>query len=402
MTGFFEGRVLREESKVTLNISRRFLLAGGAGAVATTVGACATSTAAVEDKGAFGPEAVAVENPYLLGPPEGIALLSRNENPYGPSKSALKMLEYASSKGAFYVSQDAMVTLKTLIADRYGLTPDHIAITTGSGEALSAIALIYGPKGPIVAPRLFWDTTALYAKRLGMAEISRVPLLADMDVDLAGIEAAVTPETGLVQLCNPNNPTGLVTPAAILKPAVKRMAAKTTVLVDEAYMELADAPEETSCIDLVKAGHDVIVARTFSKIYGMAGIRVGYTISAPDVAENIQMTAMSWSPCTSFAGAIGCYNDEPFLDYSKSKIVEGRQMVMATLDTLGLEYLPSQTNFVYFKSGKEANAVQKAMADKQISVRGQYMDYNEWTRVSMGLIPDVERFCKALPEVVGA
>ena len=88
--------------------------------------------------------------------------------------------------------------------------------------------------------------------------------------------------------------------------------------------------------------------------------------------------------------------------YSKQKIVEAREMVNMTIDTLGLERLPSQTNFVYFKSGKEANDVQKAMAAKLISVRGQYMDYNEWTRVSMGKIEDVERFCKALPAVVGA
>lgn len=387
---------------MAFDISRRFLLAGSAGAAMSSITGLATGSAAAEEAGAFTPENAAVENPYLLGAPEGVALLSRNENPYGPSKSALEMLAYAGKKGAYYTSQDSIMMLKEMIAERHGITPEHIALTTGSGEALSAIAMIYGPNGPIVAPRLFWDTTALYAKRLGMAEIDRVPLTPEMDVDLPGIEAKVTEDTGLVQLCNPNNPTGLVTPASVIKPAVKRMAAKTTVIVDEAYMELADAPEETSCIDLVKEGHDVIVTRTFSKIYGMAGIRMGYAIAAPETAMKIQATAMSWSPCTSYAAAIGCYNDTKFVDYSKKKIVEGRQMVMATLDTLGLEYLPSQTNFVYFKSGLEANDVQKAMADKKISVRGQYMDYNEWTRVSMGFIEDVERFCKALPEVVGA
>ena len=384
-----------------MNISRRFLLAGSASLAAGGVVACTNSSSA-EEKGAFTPENAEVENPYLLGAPEGIALLSRNENPYGPSKSALKMLDYASRKGAYYTSRDAIMDLKKMIASKWGLTPEHIALTTGSGEALSAIAMIYGPNGPIVAPRLFWDTTALYAKRLGMAEIDRVPLTAGMDVDLAGIEAKVTETTGLVQLCNPNNPTGLVTPADVIKPAVKRMAAKTTVIVDEAYMELADAPEATSCIDLVKEGHDVIVTRTFSKIYGMAGIRMGDAIAKPEVAEKIQMTAMSWSPCTSYAAALGCFEDEAFIKFSKGKIVEARQMVMTTLDTLGLEYLPSQTNFVYFKSGKEANDVQKAFADKKISVRGQYMDYNEWTRVSMGFIEDVDRFCKALPAIVGA
>ena len=386
---------------MAFDISRRFMLAGAAGAALTGCTTRGTVSLAASDEAAF-PPTPDIADPYLLGPAEGVALLSRNENPYGPAPSAIKMIEYAAARGAYYTSLEAMALLAQMIADRHGIDAEQVAITTGSGEALSAIALIYGPKGPIVAPRLFWDTTALYAKRLGMAEIDRVPLTLEMDIDLAAIEAKVTSDTGLVQLCNPNNPTGMVLPSSVLKPAVKRMSAKTTVLVDEAYVELADDPENASCVDLVKAGHDVIVSRTFSKIYGMAGVRVGYTISSPETAEKIRATAMSWSPSLSYAAGIGCYNDDAFLAMSKSKIVEGREMVTKTLDELGLEYLPSQTNFVYFKSGRLANDVQAAMAAQKISVRGQYMDYAEWTRVSMGKLEDVERFCKALPEVITA
>ncbi|WP_018996987.1 pyridoxal phosphate-dependent aminotransferase [Hirschia maritima] len=386
---------------MAFDISRRFMLTGAVGTGFATA-ACATNGAStVAEEAAFPPEAVSFD-PYLLGPKKGVALLSRNENPYGPSKSALKMIEYAAKKGAYYASREAVTTLMSMIAERNGVEPEQVVITTGSGEALSAIALIYGPKGPIVAPRLFWDTTALYAAKLGMATIERIPLTAEMEIDLAGIEAKVSDKTGLVQLCNPNNPTGVVTPGETIRASVKRMAAKTTVLVDEAYIELADDPEGTSCISLLKEGHDVIISRTFSKIYGMAGIRVGYTISSAETAEKIRNTAMSWSPGTSYAGAIGAYNDFAFLEYSKNKVVEGREMVLETLNVLGLTALPSGTNFVYFKSGKEANVVQKAMMDKNISVRGQYMDYSEWTRVSMGKIEDVARFCKALPEVLGA
>ena len=385
--------------KMAFDVSRRFLMAGGlAASTMTSLAACATTSA--EAQGAF--PATTTPDPYLLGPKEGVALLSRNENPYGPSKSALKMVEYAASKGAYYTSQEAVQTLMQLIADKHGVAPEQVVLTTGSGEVLSAIAMIYGKEGPIVAPRLFWDTTALYAVNQGVGSIDRVPLAADMSVDLAAIEAKVSSDTGIVQLCNPNNPTGMVSDAATLKASVKRMAAKTTVLVDEAYMELADDPEGNTCIGLINEGHDVIVTRTFSKIFGMAGLRMGYSISSAETAEKIRGVVMSWSPCTSYAAAIGAYQDEAFIDDSKKKIVEAREMVNMTIDTLGLERLPSQTNFVYFKSGKEANDVQKAMSAKLISVRGQYMDYNEWTRVSMGKIEDVERFCKALPEVVSA
>lgn len=384
---------------MAFEISRRFMLTGAATASAASLAACAGAPAS-SAKEAFPIEDV--PNPYLLGPAEGIALLSRNENPYGPSKAALRMIDYAARKGAYYTSQEATQQLMQMIADKNGVAPEQIVLTTGSGEVLSAIAMIYGANGPIVAPRLFWDTTALYATRLGFGSIDRVPLAADMSVDLPAIEAKVTTETGLVQLCNPNNPTGMVSEAETFKASVIRMAKKTTVLVDEAYMELADDPEGNTCIGLINEGHDVIVTRTFSKIFGMAGIRMGYSISSAEKAEKIRQTAMSWSPCTSIAAGIGAYEDEAFLEFSKSKIVEARQMIMATLDTLGLEALPSQTNFIYFKSGKEANAVQQALSEQMISVRGQYMDYNEWTRVSMGKLEDVERFCAALPAVVAA
>jgi histidinol-phosphate aminotransferase len=384
---------------MAFDISRRWVLTGAVGASVACAAACTTSgTAAAQ--AAFPAGAPSAE-PELLGPRGGVALLSRNENPYGPAPSALQMIEYAGKKGAYY-PDIAGKKLAAMIAERHGVTPDMIAITTGSGEALCAIALIYGQKGPIVAPRLFWDTTALYAVNLGIAEIDRVPLAADMSIDLPAMEAKVTSETGLVQLCNPNNPTGMVLDPETLKAAVKRMSATTTVLVDEAYMELANDPDGNTCIGLVKEGHNVIVSRTFSKIYGMAGIRVGYTISSPETAAKIQSTSMSWISGVGLAAAIGSYDDMVFLDFSKGKIVEAREMILATTGVLGLESLPSQTNFVYFKSGKEANAVQQAMKEKGVYIRGQYMDYNEWTRVSMGKIEDVERFCKALPEVVAA
>jgi histidinol-phosphate aminotransferase len=385
-------------------LTRRNLFSAGAGAAAAGLAGCATTTsatasAAAESLGAFPPEP---KEASLFGPAPGLALLSRNENPYGPAPSALKMIEAAARKGAYYTNEEATKTLAGMIAERHGVSPEQIVITTGSGEALSALALIYGPKGPIVAPRLFWDTTALYAAKLGLAEITRIPLTEDMNMDLPAMETAITAETGMVQLCNPNNPTGIAIPGAVIRAAASRMAAKTTVVVDEAYIELVDDEAAMTCIPLIKEGKDVIVTRTFSKIYGMAGIRVGYTISSAETAAKIRYTQMSWTPCTSIAAAIGCYNDEAFIAGSKSKIVEAREMITATLDTLGLPYLKSQTNFVYFQSGLPANDLQKAFAAEQISIRGQYMDYTPWSRVSTGKLEDVERFCKALPRMINA
>ncbi|MBY9068021.1 histidinol-phosphate aminotransferase family protein [Hyphomonas sp. WL0036] len=382
-------------------LTRRSLFSASASTVAVGLAGCASTSPAASAE-AIGAFPLDPQSASLFGPEPGLSLLSRNENPYGPASSALEMISASAKKGAYYTNDEATKTLAAMIAERHGVAPEQVVITTGSGEALSALALIYGPKGPIVAPRLFWDTTALYAAKLGMAEIIRIPLTEDMDIDLAGIDAAITPETGMVQLCNPNNPTGIATPGSVIRAAVAKMAEKTTVVVDEAYIELVDDEASMTCVPLIKQGKNVIVTRTFSKIYGMAGIRVGYTISSAETAAAIRSTLMSWTPCTSIAAAIGCYNDTGFLDYSKSKIVEGRQMVTQTLDQLGLSYLKSQTNFVYFQSGLPANDLQKAMAAENISIRGQYMDYTPWSRVSMGKLDDVEKFCKALPRLIKA
>lgn len=378
--------------------SRRSLLLGAAGATAALAACDGNSSKITEETGAF-PDIIGGSN--LIGPRAGEARLDSNENPYGPAKSALKMVEYAGKMGAYY-ADGAVNTLYDMIAERHGVTRDHITVSTGSAEALCAAAIVLGKRGPIVAPRLFFDFMPLYAKRLGLAEITRAPMTADLDIDLAALEALTTEETGCVHICNPNNPTSRLLPAAALKASVKRMAAKTTVVLDEAYMELTDNPDANSCIDLVREGHDVVVARTFSKIYGMAGLRVGYVIADPQITKQIRALKMSWLSGPSIAAAIGCYDDTAFLDYSRAKVTEGREMVLATLAELGMEAQPSQINFVYFKSGQPANAVKDALAAKNISIRGQYMDYGAWSRVSMGKIEDMERFCKALPQVVGA
>ncbi|MFK7888734.1 MAG: histidinol-phosphate transaminase [Gammaproteobacteria bacterium] len=381
------------------NTTRRSFLIGAAG-LSVIAGACTTgvSPAQVQKNGAFPKMPGGAE---LIGPQPGVARLLNNENPYGPSQSARDGIEYAARKSAYY-ADGVTKKLAAMIAQRHGLTPEHVTISTGSAEALSAIAVLLGREGPIVAPRLFFDATPLYAQNLGLATIERAPMATDMSVDIAALESRVNDDTGLVQLCNPNNPTGLLSDADTLKAAVKRMAAKAPVVVDEAYMELTSDPEKNSCIDLIAQGHEVIVSRTFSKLYGMAGARVGYVMSSPDMARRIRSANMTWMSGLGLAGAIGCYGDTAFTDQSRARILEGREMVTTAAQQLDMVVLPSQTNFVYFKSGMPANTLQAAMAQRNILIRGQYMDYADWSRVSMGHLDDVARFCRALPEVVGA
>jgi histidinol-phosphate aminotransferase len=369
-----------------MDFSRRLLLGAAAGGAALSMARSAMAAAA--------------DPAPLLGPAPGVARLGLNENPYGPAPSAIKAMTDALSTGAYYPF-GGVQRLVEMIAERHGVTPDHIIVSSGSGELLNAIGVAYGEKGTLISTNLFWDSYFNYAEDKGVKTV-RVPLKADFSHDFAAMEAAITPDTALISVCNPNNPTGILETAADVHAFAKAASAKTTVLIDEAYIELTDQPVSNSVIDLIRAGHNIAITRTFSKIYGMAGIRVGYVISTPANIAKIKPYVMGGMNSVGLAGAVACYNDEPFLNYSRSKVTEAREMVMAAVKSAGLTALPSATNFVWVNVGMDANIVRDRMAARQIMIRGVYGKWKNWSRVSMGKIPDVERYCKALPEVIKA
>lgn len=370
-----------------MDLSRRFLL----GAAASTGGiALATSRAVAATPAA----------PPLLGPAPGVARLGLNENPYGPAPSAIAAMREALTSGSYYPGP-AVQRLTAMIAERHGVTPAHVLVSSGSGEILNAIALAYGSTGTMVSTNLFWDAYFRYAEARGVKTV-RVPLKADFTHDFQAMEAAITPQTALISVCNPNNPTGILEDTAAIHAFASAASKKTFVLLDEAYIELTDQPEANSVVDLIKAGNNVAVTRTFSKIYGMAGIRIGYVISTPENIAKIGTALMGGMNCVGLAGAVACYNDTPFLTYSRGKITEAREMVQAKVRELGLQSLPSVTNFVWVNVGMDANVVRDRMAARNILIRGTYGPYTNWSRVSMGKIPDVERYCRALPEVLRA
>lgn len=374
---------------MTMLLSRRSLI--GAASAGATFAATGVPRAM----------AGAANEALMFGPPPGVALLSRNENPYGPAPSALSAIAEWASKGCYY-ADGGMQRLTAMIAERFGLTREHVVIGSGSTEVLSAAGLAFAEKGAILCHDLFWDTTVQYAERKG-AKVKRLAMTADLDIDLDAMAAAVGPEIGLIHICNPNNPTGRTLDGDKLRAFIKAVGPKATVLVDEAYNELTDKPDYTSVAGLVKEGHNLIVCRTFSKIYGMAGLRVGYALAAPEVAKRIQGYEMSFGGNTAgLAAAIASYNDATFTSFSKNRIVEARGILLDAVAKAGLSALPSQTNFLYVKV-PDANAVREKMAAKGIMIRGSYgPKWTQWSRVSTGKIEDVRRYAAALPEAVGA
>ncbi|MEZ5557802.1 MAG: histidinol-phosphate transaminase [Pseudomonadales bacterium] len=379
-----------------LNLNRRLFL-GGSAALTGAVAAGAALPARVASASVshvMGP---------AYGPEPGVAKLNANENPYGPSDSALVAMYEASKKGAYYVGETVPM-LKSMIAERHNLTTDHIAISAGSSGVLTYLATAKLKEGKILGTDLFWDTTSKMAARQG-GEIKRLPKTADLGIDLDAMYAAITDDVSLVHICNPNNPQGTVLDGDTLRAFCRKASKKATVLVDEAYNELTDKPDYNSMVDLVREGHNVVVARTFSKIYGLAGMRIGYMMAAPETIELLSTYGLGDYAMNQagVAAAVASYNDFPFLEMSKSRVVEAREMVIDAVSSAGLKALPSATNFVFVDLGKlNAETFRQKMAERNVLIRGIYRDYTNWSRVSMGLLPDVEKYVAALPAALDA
>jgi histidinol-phosphate aminotransferase len=365
------------------------------------LGAASAGSAALTFGGAASVAAAAKAEPPLFGPAPGTAWLTFNENPYGPSPRALQAMADAASKGCYY-ADDATALLPRLIAERFGLAPAQVVIGNGSTEVLSAAALEWSRRGPIVCPELFFDEPLQVALRHG-AKLVRVPLRPDMSVDLDGMLAAASESrAAMVYLCNPNNPTAMLTDPDALRGFARRLPAGTTLLVDEAYNELTDHPEANSMLDLVKGGADVIVSRTFSKIYGLAGMRIGYVMTSPHNAERVAANIMTVDLATSaLAAAIASLNDSAFMAFSKNRILEARGMILDATRGLGLQTLATQANFVFVRV-PDADVVHARMAERGIVIRGAYGKWKNWSRVSTGKIEDVRRYVAALPGAVRA
>ena len=243
-------------------------------------------------------------------PAVGVAKLNANENPFGPSKAAIAAAYEATKSGAYYVSE-SVPRLKSMIAEKHNLAADNVALSSGSSGVLSYLAAAKASQGNILGPDLFWDTTAKMGTR-HQGKIVYLPKTADLSINLDAMLAAITPDVSLVHITNPNNPTGLALPPEKLTEFCKAAAKKCTVLVDEAYNELTDAPEVHTMAPLIQQGYDIFVARTFSKIYGMAGMRVGYMLaSEANIAllnqHGLGDYAMNQA---GVAAAVACYHDE--------------------------------------------------------------------------------------------
>ena len=335
------------------------------------------------------------------GPKEGLARLHWNENYYGPSERAIEAIQTSSFKGAYY--PDHLVDyLKSMIADYNGLDNSNIAISAGSTQALTILSQVKARQGTILSTGLTYDVHLSLAKNSG-ARVIRVNDNEDMTIDLQSIESLSRKNVSVVFIVNPNNPSGMIVNSELLKDSVKRMSENALIVVDEAYNEVTSEPERNTMVDLVRDGYNVAISRTFSKIYGLAGQRVGYMIGQPDVINEIRFNGTG-EASLSMAGvsaAIASYEDKEFMNFSREKINQAKEIVENGLQSNGLSYLPSETNFILVNLGAiDADKFRDEMLKENILIRGKYGDYHNWSRVSMGNLSDVQRYVDALPKVL--
>ena len=379
-------------NSIAISISRRNLIgaasAGSALALTQTGGALAQTRS-------YGADVADV-----FGPPPGIAQLSRNENPFGPAPCALQAIARYSNEGAYYADR-GVAKLIAMIAERHGIDSDRVVLSSGSTEVLKCAALGLPAQGEILCPELFWDTTVKYAERKGV-KVRHVALASDLSIDLAAMKTAIGPDVGLIHICNPNNPTGMSLDGNSLRAFVRSIDPGIIVLIDEAYMELTARPDYTTMADLLHERENLVICRTFSKIYGMAGLRLGYAMTSPAIAQTLRDYLMSFGGNTAgLAAGIASYNDEPFLKASRAHILEARGAIMAAVKSCGLTTCPSDASFVYVKV-PDADALYKAMAEAKVDIRPAYGKWTKWSRVSTGRLPDIDRYAKVLRTFYGA
>ncbi|MDX1471460.1 MAG: histidinol-phosphate transaminase [Flavobacteriaceae bacterium] len=334
-------------------------------------------------------------NPRPLASP---IRLSSNENPYGPSERVRNRITSAFDEGCRYPYQYAD-ELAEMLAKKHGVSPESVIITGGSTEGLKIAGITFTENGgEIIAAEPTFKAMMDYAKMWG-AKIDWVPVGEDMGYDLEAVEKRIDPNTKMVFLCNPNNPTSTLLPADKLTDFCNSVSNRTIVFSDEAYYDYIEEPNYPSMIELVKQGKDVVVSRTFSKVYGMAGMRIGYLIAKPSLASTIRKNVVAMSNVYAIEAAKEALQDEEFYNFSLKKNKEGRQIIYKTLDYLELPYIKSHTNFVFFKSGRPIQELHADMMEQGVQIGRPFPPFLDWCRISTGTTEEVEKFANGLMEV---
>ena len=327
-----------------------------------------------------------------------IVRLSSNENPYGPSAQALKAMTNAFHLACRYPDENATGLIEKL-AKLNSVTPEQILLGDGSGEVLKLCAETFtGPqRGKLVVADPTFEAVLHHATVNG-AEAVKIPLTNNFAHDLS--KMAEVPNPGLVYICNPNNPTASITPKSDLHDFIAKMAPPAMILVDEAYFHYADNPDYDSVIPLIRDHPNLIVARTFSKIYGMAGLRCGYAVSQTDTISQLR-AHQSWDSVNimAVAAASASLDDANQVATGRRLNQETRTFLTTQLEAMGYNCIPSQANFVMFDLKRPVVPLIKALKEKNVEVGRLFPAMPNHMRLTIGKKNEMEAFLSAFRQV---
>jgi histidinol-phosphate aminotransferase len=359
------------------------------------------------------PEYIRAIAPYQAGKPieelarefgldaANIVKLASNENPLGMPESARRAMAAAVEDLGRYPDSNGFA-LKTALAAKFNVPMDWITLGNGSNDILElAAAAFLGPHRSCIYAQHAFAVYALATQARGARAI--VVPARKLGHDLDAMLAAIAADTALIYIANPNNPTGTYQGPAAITAFLQRVPDRVVVVLDEAYNEYLSPELRPDSVAWVRQHQNLIVSRTFSKAYGLAGLRVGYAIAQPEMTDLLNRVRQPFNVnAVAQAAAVAALGDEEFVARSYALNLRGMQQLTAAFATLGLEYVPSYGNFVLVKVGAAARVYQELLARGVIVRPVANYGLPEWLRVTVGLPEENERFLAALPEALAA
>ena len=328
-----------------------------------------------------------------------IVRLSANENPYGPSPNALKAMTNSFGLSCRYPDEHNNLLIDK-VAKLNGVDHEQILLGDGSGEILKLCAETFTGKerGTLVAADPTFEAILNNAKANG-AEVIKVPLNSTFAHDLPKMHAAT--KSGLIYICNPNNPTASITPKDELRDFIAKTPRETMILVDEAYFHYADSPDYESVIPLVKEHPNLVVSRTFSKIYGMAGLRCGYCVAQKEAIDRMRSNQM-WDSVNimALAAASASLDDTEQVPNGQRLNSETKTFVISELQRMGHKTIPSQANFIMFDCKKPVVPLIKTLKERSVHVGRLFPALPNHMRLTIGKKSEMEIFLETFRELM--
>ncbi|MBC2606513.1 pyridoxal phosphate-dependent aminotransferase [Pelagicoccus albus] len=331
---------------------------------------------------------------------QGPVKINGNENAFGYSQMAMMAIMQELPDINRYAFEETMELIDA-IAMREMVPGDYIMPTAGSGPVLVMAAMAYAAPGKnVVSVEPGYTQLIRTFEKFG-GETKLVALNDELEYDLEAVKAAIDENTVMVYLCNPNNPTGTIVDPDELKAFIRDLPDGVVAFVDEAYLELSEGGlEANSMISLVREGEDVILARTFSKVYGMAGLRVGYGVMKPEFKKKLSDFHMGGPNKLGCVAATASLQDPAFFEMSVSSYKSVRKMVTDRLDELGIEYATPHGSFVFMKTGVPIKEFQALMEAENVLVGRPFPPMFDWCRVSIGTEEEMTTFLSVFEEVM--